>query len=79
MIVGTKSDLENQRSILRGELDDLSKIHHIPAYEISSLTGSNVQECFSNFLQNVYEDIKKVKKEIQKLQDETLALLHSQI
>ena len=39
MIVGTKSDLENQRSVLKSELDSLSKIYHISAYEISSLTG----------------------------------------
>jgi GTPase KRas protein len=62
VLVGTKSDLEEQRQITTREGQDLSVSWNVPFFEVSSYTRMNVDECF-------FEAVRCVRKTLPNPKD----------
>ncbi|KAJ6235558.1 ras-like protein rasb [Anaeramoeba flamelloides] len=60
IIVGNKSDLENQRQISRGEGQDLAKTYGCPFFETSAKYRINVDEVF-------FETVREINRQKEKL------------
>ena len=64
ILVGNKSDLNNKREVLTEEGKKKAQEYGIPFYETSSKTGVNVNKCFIELAELVYE--KNGKKPLKK-------------
>ncbi|KAJ3425688.1 ras-like protein rasb [Anaeramoeba flamelloides] len=53
IIVGNKSDLDNQRQISRGEGEDLAKTYDCPFFETSAKFRINVDESFFSLVREI--------------------------
>ncbi|KAJ3442452.1 ras-like protein rasb [Anaeramoeba flamelloides] len=60
IIVGNKSDLENERRISKGEGQDLAKTFGCPFFETSAKFRTNVDESF-------FESVREIKNQNEKL------------
>ena len=58
ILVGNKTDLEDQRQITEEEASDFSKRNNITYLETSAKSGDNVKEAFIRLASNVYRSIK---------------------
>ena len=61
-LVGNKADLEEDRKISYEEGKSLSEQYGLKFYETSCQTGDNVEKCFTDLAQDLY-DIQKKEKE----------------
>ena len=59
MIVGNKTDLENERQVSTEEALEKAKELGSPVMEASALDGSNVKDAFYDLLKEMYKEIKK--------------------
>ncbi|KAJ6232697.1 ras-like protein rasb [Anaeramoeba flamelloides] len=60
IIVGNKSDLENERQISKGEGQDLAKTYDCPFFETSAKYRINVDEAF-------FESVREINRQKEKL------------
>ena len=58
IIVGNKSDLENERKVSKEEGEEFAKKHNIKFYESSAKEGFNVNEVFEYLANEIYSDAK---------------------
>lgn len=59
VLVGTKADLENQRSVLKEEGVALAEAHGIAFFEVSAKGNLNVTAPFDHLAKRVYERLQK--------------------
>ncbi|XP_047736925.1 ras-related protein Rab-39B [Hyalella azteca] len=58
VLVGTKSDLSEQREVRREDAEALAKFYGIKYVETSAYMGSNVEKAFTCITQDVYDKVK---------------------
>lgn len=57
ILVGQKSDLENERMVSHEEGEQFAKKHGIPFIETSAKTGYNVEEAFHSLTECIYREL----------------------
>lgn len=62
ILIGSKSDLDKDRRVTKEEALQLSKDYNTLLYEISSLTGDNLEICFESAIRESRKRSKKRKK-----------------
>ena len=63
VLVGNKSDLENERVISKEEGEGLAKKYNLPFYEASVKEGINIEESITNLINKILEKIKPVSED----------------
>mmetsp|Transcript_4641 Transcript_4641/g.4825 ORF Transcript_4641/g.4825 Transcript_4641/m.4825 type:complete len:296 (+) Transcript_4641:16-903(+) len=59
VLVGNKSDLESQRQVLKEDVEDLLKINpNFIYFEVSALSGENVEKVFLSITEKLYYEVK---------------------
>ena len=66
LLVGNKSDLANQRSVLTIDAKDIAEKNNMLFIEVSALNSENINECFMLLLNEIYKD--KILKDEQEIQ-----------
>ena len=66
LLIGNKSDLEDERKISYKEGEDLAKKYGINFFETSCFNGKNVELCFNNISEKMYEYLKNKEKKNKK-------------
>eukprot|EP00026_Physarum_polycephalum_P018719 Phypoly_transcript_20408.p1 GENE.Phypoly_transcript_20408~~Phypoly_transcript_20408.p1 ORF type:complete len:165 (-),score=11.33 Phypoly_transcript_20408:142-636(-) len=61
VLAGTKSDLTGERKV-EEEGREFAKSKDVPYFEVSALTGENVQECFEEVIQQADDWIQQRKR-----------------
>jgi len=59
MLIGNKSDLENQRQVSQQEASDFAKQHGLVFLEASAKTSHNVDQAFINSAKTIYDKVEK--------------------
>jgi small GTP-binding protein len=54
ILIGNKIDLQDERKIIRSRAEHLSENLNAPYYEISALTGNNIEKIFHNLAEMIY-------------------------
>jgi small GTP-binding protein len=57
-LCGNKSDLEHQIAISPAQIQHLYRDFQLPYYQISALTGKNINQVFEDLLQKILEQLK---------------------
>ena len=63
ILVGNKSDLENERKVSKEKGEDLAKNLNCPFFETSAFSGTNISQIFEALANNIYERTGGVKNE----------------
>ncbi len=65
IIIGNKTDLENERVISKKDLDEIGNKYKMAVLETSAKNGKNVNECFELLVDELFKD--KSKEEIKEM------------
>jgi len=57
MLVGNKSDLDHRREVSMEEAKSFAEKEKLLFIETSALDATNVEECFTNVLTQIYNDV----------------------
>ena len=57
LLIGNKSDLEEERKVTREEGEAMAEKHKVKFYEASAKTGENIQELFHDIGKQIFEKI----------------------
>ena len=63
ILVGNKSDLENERKVSKEKGEDLAKNLNCPFFETSAFSGINISQIFQELGNNIFERTGGVKNE----------------
>ena len=63
ILVGNKSDLENNRVISYEKGADLAKMHQIDFYETSAFNGENIHSLFKRIGELIIKDLDKANED----------------
>ena len=75
MVIGNKSDLEDQREVPKEQAEEYAKTHNLVFLETSALDNSNVDAAFDRLINDIEKQVKisnpsllqpKKKKEVKK-------------
>ena len=66
MIIGNKSDLNDERKVDIENALEKAKLLNIPFMETSALDSTNIQNAFENILREMYKDFQNEKENIKK-------------
>ena len=66
MIIGNKSDLNDERKVDIENALEKAKLLNIPFMESSALDSTNIQNAFENILREMYKDFQNEKENIKK-------------
>ena len=66
MIIGNKSDLNDERKVDIETALEKAKLLNIPFMETSALDSTNIQNAFENILREMYKDFQNEKENIKK-------------
>ena len=58
ILIGNKSDLEDQRQISKQQGEEKAKIHQLAFLETSALSGENLEKAFNMLINEIYEKCK---------------------
>ena len=63
LLLANKKDLKEARVVDPQLVEALAKEHNIPYYEVSALTGENIEESLTEFAKGIYQQ-KQKKREV---------------
>ena len=71
ILVGNKSDLENERKVTKEEAEEKAKLYNLAFMETSALNGTNIGKAFDELINEVYKNNHQFfEKEVNLLIDE---------
>lgn len=70
LLVGTHSDLNSKREVSHDEAISFSKLLNIPYFEVSAMTGTNINKCFEKMINDICDAYDNGLLEYEVLLDE---------
>jgi Ras-related protein Rab-11A len=58
ILIGNKNDLENQRQVTKEQGEEKAKAFQLGFFEMSALTGDNLEKGFNKLISEIYEENK---------------------
>jgi Ras-related protein Rab-11A len=62
LLLANKKDLKEARVVDPQLVEALAKEHNIPYYEVSALTGENIEESLTEFAKGIYQQKQKKRE-----------------